>query len=554
MFISDHHGKSTPPGRKANFLEVEPIQPKLTQVAPTIMNGWIKWDVPLDNPWVVPAENSENNEEELEEDEMEVDDEEEIDVDDEDEMDDPEIINPYEEVDPLNRPSPNFNYEPVAAHVGRSTLQLLPSIRRFLGTFYVRDGSSATAFIVNHYRSDNEFWILRRFDRSDLRMNSFDDDLTELDSKLREEILSLSKMEQLVANLDDPYVITRDVATVPARGDDDLVAPEDPIMSPKGMTKAAIKKLVVDRVAKAVATNHAARGAVELCRWFKKTESVFSISECVERNKEEFCPIEEILLMKSELWNLRVKDYNITAYTHRFNELILLYRNMHPTEKKKIEAYIRGLSENVKREKTSSKPATLNEANFLNTFESSNDDSNVVNAPQEPIVFNQNPHEDSSQSPLQIDHQCCYGCGDRWTVSSVDDVLDRVSEIKNVVGNKQYKPDVQELFRKLLNDVQNIHVELAEYINIPSWNNPAFTSHDDDEENYTIAITPEEPDNSLSMRNEHLDTISATTSDEVIKSSVEDLVPIPSESEGIPDNTCDVPFRDNSPPLDVSED
>nr|GEV19890.1 RNA-directed DNA polymerase, eukaryota [Tanacetum cinerariifolium] len=43
-------------------------------------------------------------------------------------------------------------------------------------------------------------------------------------------------------------------------------------------------------------------------------------------------------------------------------------------------------------------------------------------------------------------------------------------------------------------------------------------------------------------------------SDEVIKSSVEDLVPIPSESEGIPDNTCDVPFCDNSPYLDVSKD
>nr|GEW49974.1 hypothetical protein [Tanacetum cinerariifolium] len=31
-------------------------------------------------------------------------------------------------------------------------------------------------------------------------------------------------------------------------------------------------------------------------------------------------------------------------------------------------------------------------------------------------------------------------------------------------------------------------------------------------------------------------------SDDVIKSSVEDLVPIPSESEGISDDTCDVPF------------
>ncbi|GJZ83874.1 hypothetical protein Tco_0649047, partial [Tanacetum coccineum] len=73
-----------------------------------------------------------------------------------------------------------------------------------------------------------------------------------------------------------------------------------------------------------------------------------------------------------------------------------------------------------------------------------------------------------------------------------------------------------------------------------------------------IAITPvlstEEPDNSLSMGDEHLDTILATESDEVIKSNVKDLVPIPSETEGIPDNMCDVPFRDNSLPLDILKD
>nr|GFB67579.1 hypothetical protein [Tanacetum cinerariifolium] len=80
---------------------------------------------------------------------------------------------------------------------------------------------------------------------------------------------------------------------------------------------------------------------------------------------------------------------------------------------------------------------------------------------------------------------------------------------------------------------------------------------DDDDEGYTSAITPnepilstEEPDNSLSMGDEHLDTISATESDEFIKFGVENLIPIPSESEGIPKHKCDVPFHDNSPPLD----
>nr|GFA64467.1 hypothetical protein [Tanacetum cinerariifolium] len=58
--------------------------------------------------------------------------------------------------------------------------------------------------------------------------------------------------------------------------------------------------------------------------------------------------------------------------------------------------------------------------------------------------------------------------------------------------------------------------------------------YDDDDEDYTIAVTPK--------------------SDECIKSSVENLIPIPSESEDIPDNMCNVPFHDNSPPLDVSKD
>ncbi|GJT33941.1 hypothetical protein Tco_0924360 [Tanacetum coccineum] len=100
----------------------------------------------------------------------------------------------------------------------------------------------------------------------------------------------------------------------------------------------------------------------------------------------------------------------------------------------------------------------------------------------------------------------------------------------------------------------------------PYWKIPII---DDDDDEYTIqykeylenssnAITPDlptkGPDNSLSMGDEHLSTILETKSDEVIKSSVKDLVPIPSESEGIFDDMCDVPFCDNSPPLDSLND
>nr|GEY96151.1 hypothetical protein [Tanacetum cinerariifolium] len=138
---------------------------------------------------------------------------------------------------------------------------------------------------------------------------------------------------------------------------------------------------------------------------------------------------------------------------------------------------------------------------------------------------------------------------------------------------EQHQPEnIRELLRKLLNDLQVLNEILPErgehaaQISTPSWKCPV--NNDDDDEysiqyteyfkNSSNAITPDlltkEPDNSLSMREEHLDTILETKSDEVIKSSVENLVLIPSESEGISDDTCDVPFFDNSPPLYVLND
>ncbi|GKG01829.1 hypothetical protein Tco_0306534, partial [Tanacetum coccineum] len=54
----------------------------------------------------------------------------------------------------------------------------------------------------------------------------------------------------------------------------------------------------------------------------------------------------------------------------------------------------------------------------------------------------------------------------------------------------------------------------------------------------------EEPDNSLSMRDEHLDTIS----------SVEIIIPIPSEFKGISNDTCDEPVCDDSSTFDALND
>ncbi|GKA66746.1 hypothetical protein Tco_0766554 [Tanacetum coccineum] len=77
----------------------------------------------------------------------------------------------------------------------------------------------------------------------------------------------------------------------------------------------------------------------------------------------------------------------------------------------------------------------------------------------------------------------------------------------------------------------------------------------DDDEDYTIAITPvlstKEPVDSIIMEDEHLDAIPATESNEIIKSSVENLILIPSESEGIPDSVCDMPLYNNPTPLEA---
>ncbi|GKF25360.1 hypothetical protein Tco_0081254, partial [Tanacetum coccineum] len=47
-----------------------------------------------------------------------------------------------------------------------------------------------------------------------------------------------------------------------------------------------------------------------------------------------------------------------------------------------------------------------------NTFESSDDNTNVINALQEPIVVSQDPGVKSSQGPPLINQNCCYECGD----------------------------------------------------------------------------------------------------------------------------------------------
>ncbi|GJW34323.1 putative reverse transcriptase domain-containing protein [Tanacetum coccineum] len=188
-------------------------------------------------------------------------------------------------------------------------------------------------------------------------------------------------------------------------------------MPPKGMSAVTIQKLVADKVAEALKADFAARnnpnvagglggnggqggappirecsfvgfmkcgatqfhgneGAIELCRWFEKTKSVFGIiatlgldvanrkswTDMRKIMMEEFCLDEEVQRLENELRSLKLRDTNIAAYTQWFNELVLLCPEAVPTEKKKVDLYIKGLSQIIKRETTSSRPVVLNDA------------------------------------------------------------------------------------------------------------------------------------------------------------------------------------------------
>nr|GEU29747.1 hypothetical protein [Tanacetum cinerariifolium] len=235
--------------------------------------------------------------------------------------------------------------------------------------------------------------------------------------------------------------------------------------------------------------------------------------------------------------------------------------------------------------------------------------------------------ENSSQSPPQINHHCCYGCGDPLevpiipnpehfnnqtikelppTFPSFDSKSDLVHDYPNVFDPPPQLPFIscefcrndaryghyctlQVLFvypEPCYNQDFNFSLEFQEFhdfqqqdlccencgvaheayqcqpkiedyyhdqfiqkkeeekqieenqaANARYWK--ILACYDDDDDDYAFAITPNEPVNSLSMGDEHLDIISATKSDEFIKSSVENLVSIPSESEG--ESECEMP-------------
>ncbi|GKD05134.1 reverse transcriptase domain-containing protein [Tanacetum coccineum] len=144
-------------------------------------------------------------------------------------------------------------------------------------------------------------------------------------------------------------------------------------------------------------------GAVDLIRWFERTESVFSRSNCAEENKvtfatgtltddalswwnsyaqpigidqanritwtelkrlltNKYCPRTEVKKMEDEFYNLAVKGNDLKTYIRRFQELAVLCPNMVPNTEKLMEVFISGLPRSIEGNVTASKPQTLEEA------------------------------------------------------------------------------------------------------------------------------------------------------------------------------------------------
>ncbi|GJS14978.1 putative reverse transcriptase domain-containing protein [Tanacetum coccineum] len=362
----------------------------------------------------------EDDDEEME---AEEDDEEEMEIEDNDDENDAEIIHPYEEADPLNRPPPSpeiaeqeFMNAPVGE--GSSATIFNPALCRVypprpmgndLNTLHSRV-KTLTKQMRDMYRVESSSF--KRLKRNDMRMDSFDDDLTERDLRAENEMLRIRLRAAEDKHMDAEYYkyhlahmswLYDDlskwgdvVAVVPTREDNENPAvPSDPQLPQlRGSPPIATER-------ERVRNEGPAQGPAAAPP--ARERMVFSISHYAEKNKvmfdaatfqgralnwwnsqvatlglevangkswtemktmmiEELCPPEEIQMIESELWNLKVKDYDITAYTAHFNKLVLLCPEMVLAEKKNIGAYIHGLSDNIKGEVSSSEPTTLNAA------------------------------------------------------------------------------------------------------------------------------------------------------------------------------------------------
>ncbi|GJS84262.1 putative reverse transcriptase domain-containing protein [Tanacetum coccineum] len=112
-------------------------------------------------------------------------------------------------------------------------------------------------------------------------------------------------------------------------------------------------------------------GVVGLTRWFENMEKVFHISNCLEKYQVKYASC-TLLNSALTLWNSHKRTIGIeaayalrndlTAYTRRFQELVLLCTRMVPTEEDKVERFVGGLPDNIQENVIAAEPTQLQDA------------------------------------------------------------------------------------------------------------------------------------------------------------------------------------------------
>ncbi|GJZ94539.1 putative reverse transcriptase domain-containing protein [Tanacetum coccineum] len=103
-------------------------------------------------------------------------------------------------------------------------------------------------------------------------------------------------------------------------------------------------------------------GVAGLSQWFESIESGMPWKTLMKMMTDKYCPQNEIKKLEMEIWDLKVKGTDMTSYTQRFQELVLLCGRMFPEESVKIEKYVGGLPDMIHGSIVASKPKTMQDA------------------------------------------------------------------------------------------------------------------------------------------------------------------------------------------------
>nr|GEW13947.1 hypothetical protein [Tanacetum cinerariifolium] len=133
---------------------------------------------------------------------------------------------------------------------------------------------------------------------------------------------------------------------------------------------------------------------------------------------EVYYPRNEVQKMETELWNLTVKGNHLTAYTQRFQGLILMCTRMVPDEEDRVERFIGGLPDNTKGNVIAANPARLQDAiRIANQLMDKKLQGYAARSAENKRIMESNPRDNRRQQPpfkrCKLHHEglCTIRCG-----------------------------------------------------------------------------------------------------------------------------------------------